>query len=411
MSNKNFFYSWTTLMFLLFLGFFWGTESVLAASNCQRQPVQEGVKCRPPVELEYLVCTLKEDINDLKSQFESNKNKCKVSDPITFTESGERINDKEYSPGFLRIFGLSPKMRIIDKFISGSSAEYRDALKEYYEYLPMLDEIKRKTSLYGYGSCLGEGYQKKLQEAYSFHLGVVGGAIPSAVGELRISGTLAYSSAEGSETASKLAKELDIENQRVCKDQETTKESGLNDVSQASGGSLKSQDKADRQAGGDKPEPLPPAPEMSEDFKESLARSDSTAGGDDFPAVFSLSTEELPEADESKTFLEDPVAWLWRKLDWRETKDPGFESGRSSKTRMQEEAFRVRHERWRNDRNYILNRVKDVSGVRTDGFAKKLRYTYIIINKINSQLVETLGYKDTVCKCQKNPTYGKCEKT
>lgn len=395
---------------VLVLSIFYG-EVGEAASQCKRQPVQEGVKCVPPNELEYVVCRLKEDIDTIKAKFEKQKAKCIASEPIIFAEEGTEIDAKEYSPEFAGMFALSPKMRVMDTFFSGSSKEYQDVIKEYYDTLPLLDELRRKTVLRGYGDCLGKDYQKKLKEAYDFHVGVGGGSIPSAVGELQISETLSFGTLGGGGTATRIAKELSVENQRVCKDRETTQDAGLNDVGKASGSSLKAQDKADRKAGGGKIEPLPPGPEMAEDFKKGLARSDSAGNGDDFPAIFGLSTEELPEADESKTFLEDPVDWLWRKLDWRETKDPGVESTGSVKTRMQEQAFRVRHERWRNDRNYILNRVKNISGVRTDGFAKKLEYTYTIINKINEQLVETLGYKDTVCKCQKNPTYGKCEKT
>lgn len=367
--------------------------------------------CVPQKSLEGLVTKIKKDIGDLNSEFEKEKGACTSSLPVSFASLGEIINAQEFSPDFKKSFSLSKKNPVVDKHLSGFPADVTDAQKEYAENLPQLEELQRKTSLQGYRGCVSEAYEDKLKKAYEFHMGVQSNVLPSAITSLQRSKTLTYASPELLKVSKKLSKELSVQNQKICKDKETMKEGGLSNIKASTAKLVKSQSQADKKARSGKPEPLPPSPKMPVDFKIGVARSDRIPEGEAFPSEFAVSTEKKPEVEQPKTFLKEPVDWLIGKVNKKENDKSSVRNEDYGKTRDQETQFRARHEAWKNDRNALINRVKDVSGVRTDGFAKKFEYTFTIINKINEQLVETLGYKDTVCKCQKNPTYDRCEKS
>lgn len=371
--------------------------------------VYASAECMPSKSLSKLVVQIKKDIKDLQGQFEEEKkmNKCTESGPVTFAGDGEKIDRKEYSPDFLRRFIISGKMGMIDTYFSAFPMEFRDALKEYHENLPRLEETKRKMSDHGGEVCFSDEYRTRLNHAYNFHVNAVTNIIPGIMGALKLSSTSEYTTGELVKISNKLSKELGLENKRICKDQETTSEAGLNPLGAASAATLKNQDRIDSAKRARRSEPLPVKESMSSDFTKSFAGTQSGTG-DSPPAYFALSTEETPQVDEPKTFMEDPIGWFWGRMRVFENKDKPVKNTDFLKTRVQEQAFRMRHEKWRNERNYTLNRVKDVAGVRTDGFAKKLEYTFTIINEINEQLFETLGYKDTVCNCQKHPTESRC---
>ncbi len=359
-------------------------------------------KCKLPNSLEKLIKDLEPHIRDLQGQY---KEKCLE---MEFAE--DKISAGDYSQRFRKFFVLSAKNRVIDQYFSAFPPIFPDALSHYYELVPKVDELWRKAGNHDYQICLatlpGESESsgrelrkvfKEIEELFAYHENVVANVIPASIEPLKASKAIFYPSEKLRGLVKSMSKELSLRNQRVCKDQETEADGGLISVDKASGKTMKSQDKADRKAGGGGMDTPPPAPEMSKEFKKGLSLSNATASGDDFPAFFSLNTEEIPEADEPKTFFDDPIAWLWGKLKLFENKESSTQNVEFFDNRELETNFRVRHEKWRNDRNFIINRVKDIAGVRTDGFSKKLDYTFDIVQGINKLLVETLRYKDIVC--------------
>ncbi len=374
-------------------------------------------QCIEPKTLEDQALKAEFEYQQLKKAFQKEEGNCTDVPGIVFHETNE-IDVIEYSPRFRKFYRLSPKLRIIDKHFSVFPQRFQDTFFQYMAVLPKIDEIYRKTDTLAYHKCLLDEFYDQVNGIMDYHEEILTNTLPLAIQPLRTSKTLRLTSDGYKDITEKLYAELSLQNQRVCKDLETQKKEGLIDILKHARDFLKHQDEADisfenySMQYGHANEPLPSPFWHSAEFKKALARSNAYFRNDDLYNFYYLLEDKLPLplfhfprakfwGDLKPTkFLENPIAWLFSGVEKFENEGETTKEEIFFVARTMEQDFRSRHEKWRRDRNYLIDRGKHLTGIRTDGFAKELEYTFQTLLEINAQLTETLLYKDVVCASQ-----------
>ncbi len=379
-------------------------------------------KCIPPKTLEDLTPQAEFQLQHLKEvELPKEIARCPSVPVPIFTELTKDISDIEYSPRFKRFYLLSQKLRTIDKYFAAFPDEFPAALNKYLDVLPRIDEFRRKTSMQDHEACFSDEFEQKTEAVFAFHEDMLINILPAAIQPLRTSKSVVFNSASAKELAEKLYLELNLQNQRICKDEEIQrKDKIIPPLLKNSRELLEKQDTADVRSEnysvqyGHADEPLPLPLKISQEFKKAFARSHKTINTDDFYPFYYLIEDLLPlpkfylqrerfwEKFKATKFLSDPIKWLMAGIKVKETAGETRTIEEWTQARPHERHFETRHQKWRNDRNYLIDRAKHISGIRTDGFAKKLEYTFQTILEINAQLEETLLYKDIVCARQAN---------
>ncbi len=323
----------------------------------------------------------------------------------------QEVKDTEYSPKLKEALPTNHKIRILDKHINRFSRDFIDAKNEYFEELvPKIDKIfviANNTSKYK--GCADADLKKEIGIAHEYHINVLRYLLPSTEKSLENSSMTANRTEQFKALSEKLKEELSENNQRNCKDQETQKDKGLPPIIGETDRLLKKQEAADKRARS-KAEPRTSEQDeigISADFGRSQSRSQNSGKGQGFPSEHRLKNQfkpaisDLTEDGKPSSSYDDMVAWHKGGVAAKRSQSRPVSKSEENRTRKQEQSFASRHKEWTSERNNMIDRVKNNTGMRADGFAKKMEYTFNTIQEINKQLIEILEYKDTICESQK----------
>ena len=290
-----------------------------------------------------------------------------------------------------------------------------DAIEEYFELLSSLDDLSGKAKRCDtFGS-----FKSELSLSLEFHEEITENVIPRGFEVLKNSNSTLTTTKEGATWSKKIIPELKKQNLRLCSDADAQEEGGLKNMDSSTGSFMGEQNKGEKEA---RKAPniinaldVPPRPEQgsaSALFKRALIAAQPEA---ELPYSF---PPEDGEAPYYKTMVDAEVE---KKTDWWGfgqilenyvrmffKEDPTGANIGFYDIRTQETEFRTRQEKRENYKNYIRHRAKDISGIRTDRFAKELKYTFDQIMSINNELgnakSNTILFKNIVCEHQDEPT-------
>lgn len=351
----------------------------------------EGMACTSPTEFSIL----KEGLKTAVEQYES-----KVGDSIGVNsayfavvkwnkklEMIRTVAEKKFSPSFLEIFN-----------------EY-ETLVETLDRLAVFAQDDLEV--------LSENDRDKIKELFAYHFYVLTDVLPVVLSprEFLLFPIVKAPSedlvAKGVALREKLKAELSPQNLLLCKDQEGRSESGVDSPDNLIADTRSSRVDNSEDSSSDEGETLPNslAPAMDQDFKidyelttveesfKTLPRVDFQKGNKVLKWVKNafnfLNPFYSPEEEEENSVSISSETY---------SSNINFISVKQKNLKIKE-----RYLQWENDRNFWIERTKDVSGYKADVFNQKFNKWVVLIEKINEILDESLKNTATICSIQDIP--------